>query len=100
MTVSELENRMSAAELTEWMVYFAMEPFGNQQADYRAGMICTLIAKTMGGMKNAAPDKFFPIYKNRDAAPKQSPESQMAIFQGLASGEIRLLDDETVGETV
>lgn len=35
---------MSAAEYAEWMVYYHLEPFGDEVADHRAGTIAAMIA--------------------------------------------------------
>ena len=37
-------NRMSSRELTEWMVYYDLEPFGEERDDYRHAMVATVIA--------------------------------------------------------
>jgi hypothetical protein len=37
--VAELEQTMSGRELTEWMAYDSLEPFGDQRADLRAGIV-------------------------------------------------------------
>lgn len=38
MTVGELGARMSSRELSEWMAYDRIEPFGEQRADLRQAM--------------------------------------------------------------
>ncbi len=38
-TVEELLLTMSAKELTEWMAFSTIEPFGEERADFRAGSI-------------------------------------------------------------
>ena len=85
MTVRELDSRMEHSELVEWMAYFSMEPFGEQQADLRAGVICSVIAKTMGG-SDIAPTKFFPIYEERNNAPKKDPYHALNMMKRLANG--------------
>ena len=44
MTVSELLERISSAEVTEWMAFDAIDPFGEPRADLRNGMICAVTA--------------------------------------------------------
>jgi hypothetical protein len=84
MTVRELETRMESRELNEWMAYFNLEPWGQVQADYRAGVIASTIVNVNGGLKGRKPAKatdFFPLYRLRG---EQSPEEQMQILKKLA----------------
>ena len=39
MPVAELLRRVTASELSEWMAYAELEPFGQEREDLRAGMI-------------------------------------------------------------
>lgn len=92
MTVRELENRMSAREITEWMVYYGIEPFGDTQDDFRAGLICSTFANVMGaGKKGKAlkPTDFINIYQqpvqNDVIGKRQEQLKQMAMFKQLAA---------------
>jgi hypothetical protein len=49
MTVKELEQRMTSEELTEWMAFYTLEPFGCEAADIRAGGISATIANAFSG---------------------------------------------------
>lgn len=44
MTVDELLRRISSRELTEWMIYYRLEPFGQDVDWLRAGVIASTIA--------------------------------------------------------
>ena len=44
MTVAELGDRMSSRELSEWMAYYSIEPFGDERADLRSGIVASTIA--------------------------------------------------------
>lgn len=44
MTVAELGERMSSRELSEWMAYYEVEPFGDERGDLRSGVIAATIA--------------------------------------------------------
>lgn len=44
MTVAELEVRMGASELLEWMQYFSSEPFGTYRDNIHAGLIAATLA--------------------------------------------------------
>jgi hypothetical protein len=40
-SVSELLSRTSSAELTEWMAYYRIEPWGTEADDIRTGIIAS-----------------------------------------------------------
>jgi hypothetical protein len=42
--VRELLAGIDSAELTEWLAYDRIEPFGEQRADLRTGLICSTVA--------------------------------------------------------
>ena len=88
MTVRELENRLSAQELSEWMAYFSIEPFGEARADYRAGLVASTIANCAGIKKPMAPTDFISIYQQpREMSfmdRKKKQQQQMAVFRNIA----------------
>jgi hypothetical protein len=59
MTVSELRVRMPRRELTEWMAYYQMEPFGERRADVRSAIVAAILA-------NANREKDQKPYKVKD----------------------------------
>jgi len=70
MTVRDLLNRIDSRELSEWQAFFSIEPMPEQRADYRSGVIASVIANTNRG-KNAKPFEpkdFIPDY---DKEPKK-----------------------------
>jgi len=57
--VDAMLDEISPAELTEWMAYYELEPFGDAAAWYRhAGLMSTI--QTLGGVKRVRPDDFLP----------------------------------------
>jgi len=54
--VDALLARLSSTQISEWMAYYALDPFGEERADLRAAMIMSLIANV-----------------NRDAEKKREP---------------------------
>lgn len=76
-TVSQLLREIDSKELSEWMAYARMEPFGAVREDYRAGIISTILASAHG-KKGAhfSPETFFPeLEYARARPPKQSVET-------------------------
>ena len=54
MTVGELQAKMSATELKEWQVFYAMEPFGHIRDDLNAGLITNTMMNIHRGEKQSA----------------------------------------------
>ena len=44
--MAELLARISAKDLLEWMAYYSLEPFGEAQHEYRAGLVASIIGET------------------------------------------------------
>ena len=57
MTVRELLARIDSKELSEWMAYYELNPFGTVRDDLQAGIIASTIANVNRG-KN---DKSFSL---------------------------------------
>jgi len=69
MTVAELSERMDSRELSEWMAYNNLEPFGEERADARSGIVAATIANVHRG-KNTRP------YEPKDFMPKFGPAKE------------------------
>lgn len=44
MTVRQLLESLDSREITEWLAYDQIEPFGPQREDLRTGLICSTVA--------------------------------------------------------
>jgi hypothetical protein len=83
---------MSITEYRSWVKFYAEEPFGDVRADLRAGIVSSLIARTMGGKKNAKPMDYMPIVAaQRDADAKAATHDQRVagmrqVFEGNLGG--------------
>jgi hypothetical protein len=78
-TVDQLLSEISSEELSEWMAYYQLEPFGDERADWRSGMMAATMANLQRS-KNRAPYKpedFMPQYDR----PEQEWEEQMDVIQ-------------------
>jgi hypothetical protein len=64
MTVSSLLDNISSKELTEWMIYDKLEPFGDSRGDIQAGIISASVYNSQGGNKGKAysPSDFIPKF--------------------------------------
>ncbi len=54
MTRGELLGRVSSRELSEWIAYYSLEPWGEAESEYRAALVTSMIANT------ARDDKKYP----------------------------------------
>lgn len=81
MTVSELLTRIDSAELTEWQAYYGLEPWGEEIASYRAGVIAAQIYNCAGKVtkKALSPADFMPRQKHR----LDSPETQLRKIEKI-----------------
>lgn len=72
MTISELRLRMTSRELTDWRAYYHLEPFGEERADLRSGIVASTIANVNRGkdVKPFSPADFM-LFK-----PKKEEEDQ------------------------
>lgn len=71
MTVRELLARTDSRELSEWMAYFSMEPWGTEIEDWRAGMIASVIANA-----NRDEKKRRKPFEPKDFMPQRIEEEQ------------------------
>ena len=60
MPVGELLARTSGQELAEWAAYYRLEPWGEERADLRSGVVAALICNALRGKggKVRAPQDF------------------------------------------
>jgi len=55
---------MPATELTEWIEFYGVEPFGEYRDDFRAAIVAFSVARSMGGAKNAKLSDFMPFFSD------------------------------------
>lgn len=68
--------RLSSRELTEWMAFYALEPWGSDVESWRFGMIAAVIANVNRDSKKQ-PRAFTP----QDFMPNQKPKQQTIAEQ-------------------
>lgn len=85
MTVSDLLRRIDSRELTEWAAFYALEPWGTDADDMRAGIVASTIANVNRDPKKQRrpfqPSDFIP---RREPKAEQTPEEQARILQQWA----------------
>ncbi|MCH8189083.1 MAG: DUF4035 domain-containing protein [Proteobacteria bacterium] len=57
-----MSEELSDTELHEWMAFYRLEPFGDERADLRAGIVASTIANVNRGKRGRAkkPTDFMP----------------------------------------
>ncbi len=78
MTVRELLNRISSRELSEWMAFYAVEPWGCQVDDQRTGLVASVIANV-----NRDPKRRATPYQVNDFMPKRGEQREQKNWQDL-----------------
>jgi len=85
---------MSSRLLSEWMAYSAVEPWGEERADLRMGILASVIANTQRDPKKRRepwrPEDFMPKFDPHPASPADAGEGQWrrnkAIMMMLTMG--------------
>jgi hypothetical protein len=72
--VAELGRRLSAAELTEWMAFYHLEPWGGERSDLQAG----IIASTVANVNRDSKKKPEP-YRPQDFIPQYGPKKEQTL---------------------
>ena len=87
MTVRELLARMDSRELAEWQAYYRLEPFGQERADLRAGIVASTLANIHRDPKRKAfaPEDFMPRFEGPEAdrGPRSRPQPWQEIKADL-----------------
>ena len=81
MTVRELLQRMGSDELSEWMAFYQLEPFGDYRADYRSGVVASTFANAHRA-KDASPfrpEDFMPFLEKSPSKPSMQGETQLNV---------------------
>lgn len=79
MTVGQLLDSADSRELSAWMAYYSIEPFGQDRQDYAVAIQSALIANTTPGVKRRyKPGDFMPGIGVR---PEQTEAEMRAIVK-------------------
>ena len=87
-----LLTEMSSLQLAEWLAFFQLEPWGEERADLRAGIIASTIANVNRSPKRKKayePKEFMPQF---DAEPEDAETTAMRLMaqmQAALSGRTR-----------
>jgi len=93
LTVREMLNKMGSDELTEWMAFYQLEPFGDFRADYRSGVIASTFANAHRA-QDASPfrvEDFMPFLEQDQPNKrlKENPNVNVARFKAMLAHKVR-----------
>lgn len=77
--------QMSSMELSEWMAYYEVEPFGEERADYRSAMIAWVLASVYSKKGHKPKIEDFMPFLDKKRSRQQSPEEIQGVLN-LVSG--------------
>lgn len=97
MSVRRAQTEIDAAEFAEWRAYYELEPWGQERADLRAGIVASVIANTAPGRHGKAfmPVDFMPRYGERRRKIPMTQSQLHAVFRlntQLAGGTLITTD--------
>lgn len=102
MPVGEMLGRMSSAEITEWLAFYQLEPFGGERDDLRTGIVAATVANVNRDPKKQKrpfeASDFMPVFpgvgEDRGGRREKSPEELrrkwemvVAAFGGRKAGD-------------
>jgi hypothetical protein len=74
---------LTSRQFAEWQAFYAVDPFGDQRADLRSGIVACTIANRMRGKNEnpSQPSDYMP-FRNE---PEQTPEEMQRTLQTILS---------------
>lgn len=87
-SVRELLARFGADELTEWLAFYQIEPFGDYRADVRSGVVAATFANANRGKdaKPFTPEDFMPFVERPE--PVNDPKTNAAMLRSLFAHKV------------
>ena len=85
---------MSAREFAEWMAYAKLEPFGEERADLRAGIISSVIAavNTPKGKRRPKPSDVMPQFEKQRPSEAELGQKILGVFAMFPQAAPQQLD--------
>lgn len=72
----ELLARIDSRELAEWAAYYGLNPWGEERADLRAGVIASTVVNSLSEKGGFKPSDFMPKYGPQ---PEEKPKSMSEL---------------------
>ena len=80
-SVNRMLAEMSSAELTEWIEFYGLEPFGEERSDWRSAIAASAICNSFGA--KTKPKDFIP-----DFGPEKPKTHNDIVRQFMLAGAI------------
>ena len=89
MTVRDLLQKIGSDELSEWMAFYELEPFGEFRADFRGGLIAATFANVHRSphTRPFAPDDFMPFIKRQ--SPPDPSQQNIRQFKAMFAHKLK-----------
>lgn len=89
----QLLAEIDSEELTEWIAFERIEPFGSPMEDFRAGQVCSTVANYAGKVRSdeappAQPGDFMPALRPPS---ERKPDSQGPVLLADPAAQSQLL---------
>lgn len=95
--------RMTADELSEWHAFYRLEPFGEERADLRNGIVASILVNTnlKKGAKATTPLDFMPFAdkKSQDASDQKAQFKQFTATMKARQADPSDLPEWAVGRS-
>ena len=75
---------------TDWMAYANVEPFGEERADLRAGIVASVVANVMGrkkGQRPYKPSQFMPRFEPKRTKTPDELFNQIKAINWMMGGK-------------
>lgn len=84
MTVERLESEMSSEEFDQWIEFYALEPFGNEEKmnDMRHASLCSLSVSIAGS--DSSPTDFM-MYKDKDYEEEKNSGWEAKLIKAMTT---------------
>lgn len=79
--MAQLLNEISSEELTEWMAYAELEPFGEERADLRSATVAAVIANANRDRKKRSRPYRVTDFMPKFGQQEQSEEDMLAVAE-------------------
>ena len=86
-TISELQQTLTHSEFIDWCAFYQLEPWGENRADLRAGIIAStmtnLYASWVGSKTTTNPADFMPTFEPHETRPteeRQLTDEELAAW--------------------
>jgi hypothetical protein len=85
MTVEEMLGRITSRELTEWQAFYSIEPFGEERAEMRNGMLIASMANLWRGKDTRPyrPEDFMLFRERVEPSPAGLKDKILAAFSAF-----------------